>query len=97
MAYEWIEKQAPSWATSTHKSTVARLERHIIPFIGRYPSKIIEAIDVLSVARRVEEKGNIELAHRIKRMCGQVVRYAVATVVSKATHLGIYKAHYPPL
>lgn len=79
VAYEWIEKQAPTWATSTHKSTVARLERHILPFIGSLPIKEIEAIDVLSVARRIEEKGNIELAHRIKRMCGQVLRYAVAT------------------
>ena len=79
VAYEWIEKQAPSWAASTHKSTVARLERHILPYLGTLPIREIEAIDVLSVARRVEAKGNIELAHRIKRMCGQILRYAVAT------------------
>jgi len=79
VAYEWIEKQAPTWAASTHKSTVARLERHILPYLGTLPIREIEAIDVLSVARRVEEKGNIELAHRIKRMCGQILRYAVAT------------------
>ncbi len=79
VAYEWIEKQAPTWAASTHKSTVARLERHILPYLGTLPIREIEAIDVLSVARRVEAKGNIELAHRIKRMCGQILRYAVAT------------------
>ncbi|MDX8384249.1 MAG: tyrosine-type recombinase/integrase [Ghiorsea sp.] len=79
VAYEWIKKQAPTWAPSTLKSTQSRLERHILPWLGSLPIKDIEAIDVLSVARRVEQKGNIELAHRIKRLCGQILRYAVAT------------------
>ncbi|MBL4775968.1 MAG: integrase arm-type DNA-binding domain-containing protein, partial [Mariprofundus sp.] len=79
VAREWIGKQAPSWAASTHKSTVSRLEQHILPWLGSLPIKNIKAIDVLSVARRVEEKGNIELSHRVKRLCSQVLRYAVAT------------------
>ena len=33
----------------------------------------------MSVLRRVESRGALETAHRIKTVCGQVMRYAVAT------------------
>jgi len=84
VAYEWISKKAASWSPSTLKSTQSRLEHHVLPWLGSLPIADIEAIDVLSVARRVEEKGNIELAHRVKRLCGQILRYAVATTRIKS-------------
>ena len=40
---------------------------------------MIEPPEILKCLRRVEERGAIETAHRIKQSIGQVFRYAVAT------------------
>jgi hypothetical protein len=37
------------------------------------------AVELLTVLRRVEERGALETAHRIHQVCGQVFRYAIAT------------------
>lgn len=49
------------------------------PWIGRRPLAEITAPELLSVLRRVESRGKLETAQRLKQVCGQVFRYAVAT------------------
>jgi len=39
----------------------------------------IKAPELLKVLQRVEERGTLETAHRIRTICGQVFRYALAT------------------
>ncbi len=56
---------------------------YVFPWLGPRPIAEIAAPELLSVARRAEEAGAIETAHRILQNCGQVFRYAVAT--SRAT------------
>ena len=43
------------------------------------PIKEIKAIELLKVLRRVESRGALESTHRIRAICGQVFRYAIAT------------------
>jgi len=78
VAREWLKNKSPAWADATHKRNRTRLEKHIFPWIGSLPIRDIEPINVLGLARRIENKGYNELAHRIKRLCGQVFRYGVA-------------------
>jgi len=78
IAREWLEKKAPAWTVETYKRNKRRLEKHVFPWIGSLPIRDIEPIDVLGIARRIEAKGYNEMAHRIKRLCGQVFRYGVA-------------------
>lgn len=42
------------------------------------PLNTIRPRDVLRVAQRVEARGAIDSAHRIKQLCGQVLRFGVA-------------------
>ena len=46
---------------------------------GRRPIAEIDAPELLACLRRVEARGAIETAHRIKDACGQVFRYGIAT------------------
>ena len=39
----------------------------------------VKPVDLLAVLRRVEGRGALETAHRVRTICGQVLRYAVAT------------------
>ncbi|MGO9605460.1 MAG: tyrosine-type recombinase/integrase [Candidatus Binataceae bacterium] len=79
VAREWFDKFSPAWVP-THASTVIqRLERNIFPWIGARPIGQIAAPELLTVLRRIESRGAIETAHRIKQVCGQIFRYGIAT------------------
>jgi integrase len=76
---EWFAKYSAGWAKS-HSSRVIRLfERDIFPWIGGRPIAEITAPELLTVIRRIENRGALETAHRARTNCGQVLRYAVAT------------------
>jgi integrase len=76
LAWEWSGRQ--NW-TEGHRRTVrGRLNNNILPWIGDRPVNEITAQDVLTVCRRVESRGAIETAHRVKTICSQVFRYCVA-------------------
>jgi integrase len=43
------------------------------------PIADIDAVEILNVLRTVEKRGALETARRLRQMCGQVFRFAVAT------------------
>ena len=79
IAREWYGKYLPTWAPSHAVTIIARLKRDIFPWMGQQPIGEVKAPDVLRVLRRVESRGALESARRIRIICGQVLRYAVAT------------------
>jgi len=78
VAQEWYSKKLPAWADSTARHNKSRLSNYINPRIGKQDIKEIKPFDVLAIARIAENKGYNELAHRIVRLAGQVMRYGVA-------------------
>jgi integrase len=79
VAREWFAKFSTEWAPS-HKDRIVRLfERDIFPWIGGTPVSEVSAPDLLAVLRRIEGRGALDTAHRARGMCGQMLRYAVAT------------------
>jgi integrase len=79
VAREWHERFSASWSPSHAKTTIARLQNDVFPFIGSERIKNLTPPELLIVLRRCEARGVLETAHRIKTICGQVFRYAVAT------------------
>lgn len=76
---EWLAKTSNKRAAITQAKVTRWLEKNVFPFIGKLPVSTIRAKDVLDrVARRMEEHGIHESAHRIVQICSQVFRYAVA-------------------
>jgi len=79
VAREWFAKEKTIWKPSHAETVITRLENNIFPWLGSTPINDIEPPDMLAVLRRIESRGAIETAHRIKRVCGQVFRYGIAT------------------
>lgn len=79
VAREWHTKFTPTWAISHADTTISRMERDLFPWIGKRPISEIKAPELLSALRRVESRGALESARRLKIITGQVFRYAVAT------------------
>lgn len=82
-----FEAVAREWLSTVHEAKVSaghaertriRLENDAFPWLGARPIAAIEAPELLQVIRRVEERGAIETAHRLKDACGQVFRYGIA-------------------
>ncbi len=83
-----FEAVAREWLSTVHELKVStghaertriRLEQDAFPWIGRRPLAEITAPELLQCLRRVEARGAIETAHRVKDACGQVFRYGIAT------------------
>ncbi|CAB3661033.1 tyrosine-type recombinase/integrase [Paraburkholderia rhynchosiae] len=79
VAREWFARQSPGWAQSHADKVVQRLEKDIFPWLGGRPIEEVGAPELLTVIRRIEERGAKDTAHRAMQNCGQVFRYAVAT------------------
>ena len=79
VAREWIAKQASTWSEIHASNVMGRLEGNVFPWLGKRPIADISAQELLSVLRRIEDRGAIETAHRTLGICGAVFRYGVAT------------------
>jgi len=96
IAREWFAKFSPSWAASHAKTTIRRLEIFVFPWLGARPIKTITAPELLTALQRIEAKGALETAHRVKQNCGQVFRYAVATGRAERDPSGDLRGAIPP-
>ena len=80
VAREWLGTVHGAKVSEGHSErTRIRLEQDVFPWLGRKPLASIKASELLACLRRVEARGAIETAHRIKQACGQVFRYGIAT------------------
>jgi hypothetical protein len=75
----WLVKTSASRAQSTQVKVTGWLERDVFTCIGSVPIMTLTPTDVLACLRRMEARGVMESAHRVKQVCGQVFRFAVAT------------------
>ena len=78
VAKEWFDRFAPTTTPRYSAEVWSRLERDVFPFIGKTPLADIDAPAVLSVLRRVEERGVIITTHKIKSHISQIYKYAIA-------------------
>lgn len=79
VARAWIVKTAAERSDSTKIKITAWLENDVFPYIGNRPITTIKPLDVLTTVQRMEARGAIDSAHRVKQLCGQVFRYGVST------------------
>lgn len=93
---EWHGKFTPRWTPIHADTTIRRLERDAFPWIGARPINELKAPELLAVLRRVESRGTLETAHRVKTICGQVFRYAVATGRAERDPTADLKGALPP-
>ena len=79
VARDWHAKQLARWTTSHADKILRSLEADVFPAIGRRPIAAIEAPELLTALRRIEDRGALEVAGRVLQRCSAVFRYAIAT------------------
>lgn len=78
-AREWFSKKSKGWAASNADKIIKRLENDAFPWLGTRPITEITPPELLKVLRRIEERGAVESAHRLRNYCSSIFRYAIAT------------------
>lgn len=64
-------------ADTTREKHLQFFENDVFPWIGKRPIADLAAPDLLSVLRRIEGRGSVDIARRVHNLCGRVFRYAV--------------------
>jgi Arm DNA-binding domain len=87
IARKWLVGRSRRLAPRYCTLILARLEADIFPRIGSRPIAEIGAPELLDALRKVEKRGVIETARRLRQTCGQIFRYAIAAGVAKIRSL----------
>ncbi|WP_447871557.1 tyrosine-type recombinase/integrase [Serratia fonticola] len=79
IAREWHGSKLPTWSTNYANDVIRGFENNIFPYIGKRPVDQIAPLELLTVLQKIEKRGALELTGKIRRLCGEVFRYAVVT------------------
>jgi len=76
---EWMAVRGKDWTPIYASKTLSCLERHAFPAIGALPIAELAAPDLLALLRAIEQRGTVDMAHRIQQHCGAIFRFAIST------------------
>ncbi|MBB5708629.1 tyrosine-type recombinase/integrase [Sphingopyxis panaciterrulae] len=77
VAREWLKSRTLAWVPKYARHIVRRLENDIFPVIGKHDIAEITPRQMLDALRKIEARGSIEMAHRIKTYCSEIFRFAI--------------------
>ena len=79
LAREWFEKEAINWTEGHQKKVWRTIEQDLLPFLGDDPIDKITPIRLLEVLQRVEARGALDVASRLRQRADGIFRYALLT------------------
>ncbi len=106
MARAWHAQQAPRWAPVHAADVIQSFDRDVFPEMGALPVRDIDAPTVLTVLRKIEKRGALETAKRVRQRMSGVFVFAIsegvaendpASIVTKALKPARKKGRQPSL
>jgi len=76
---EWLKRKSPLWTPRHTIEVERRLKNNVIPFIGKRNIQKITTAEMLSIIKKVEERGAYDLAKKVLNDCSQIWRFAMAS------------------
>ena len=96
VAQRWYEAQCPRWSPVQRKKVIQALERDIYPAFGSLPILDVDGPTILSMLRKVEARGAIDTAKRLRQHVSGIFQFGMAEgLVSGDPAAGIKKALKP--
>lgn len=97
LAREWHTSRQNQWCEAHAHKILRRLEANIFPFFGQLPITEVAPPLILRALRTMEEKGHIDLAHRMHQIVSQIFRYAIATGRAERDNAADLRGALPPV
>ncbi|TVV75582.1 tyrosine-type recombinase/integrase [Sphingomonas solaris] len=77
-ARDWHESQRPRWSPDYQDLVLRALDRDVFPEIGALPIADVTGPMVLDMLRKIEKRGSIETAKRVRQHVSAVFVYAMS-------------------
>ncbi len=79
VAREWHAVMRSKWTPRHTEDVIESLEKDIFPAIGGRPIAELRAPEILEAIRKIEKRGAIDIAQRVRQRCSAVFAYAIGT------------------
>lgn len=96
IAREWHEQFKVNWTDGHATTNLSRLENNVFPWIGKKAITEITSPEILRLLRRIESRGAIETAHRVRGLMSRVFRFAIASGRADRDPAGDLQGALPP-
>lgn len=83
VARDWLKVWEAGKGEAHIARVTSRLERDVFPVIGHLPIGEVEAPLLLDMIRKVEARGALDIAKRLRQTVGQIFGYAIAVGLAK--------------
>ena len=77
LAMEWMEDRKAVIKETTYLRDLSVFEKDLFPALGQMPIDQIKGKDVLTCAKKIEERGAQEMAKRSIPLAGRIFRFAI--------------------
>jgi hypothetical protein len=91
LATEWHALKTKSWSADYGTNVLHRLEVDIFPDLGDRPIAEVTHRELISVFRKIEQRGAHEIAKRNKAVCSQIFSYAIQAGIATRNPLADMK------
>lgn len=75
---EWLALNKDGWSATHYTREERNLTKDVFPYLGKRPIRDIEPPELLKIIRKVEERGALDVAHRVLLTSRGVWQHAVA-------------------
>ena len=79
LALEWHEHKKSNWSSGYAEDILEYLREDIFPYVGKKAITEIKPMDMLSVLRKMEERGVLDKLKKTRQACRQIFTYAIIT------------------
>ena len=84
VARDWHNRKGSAWCARHSDDVLTSLAREVFPSIGATPINAITTAHVATTLRKVEDRGAIETAHRVRQRIEAVFAFAIANGLATA-------------
>lgn len=77
LAMQWMQDRKDAITEGTYLRDLSVFEKDLFPALGDMPIDQIKGKDILACAKKVEERGALEMAKRSIPLTGRIFRYAI--------------------
>lgn len=96
IARAWHDLNKPRWSEVHAGNVIDSLENDLFPSIGSLPVKDVTEALLLEAIRKIEARGAIETAHRIRQRASEVFAYAAAMALRTGDPAAVIKTLLSP-
>lgn len=77
LAMQWMQDRKDAITEGTYLRDLSVFEKDLFPALGDMPIDQIKGKDILACAKKIEERGALEMAKRSIPLTGRIFRYAI--------------------